>query len=139
MGLVKENWVKLLVLILAMSFISSNLYAKSQKILRRGTIFDYKKELNLTDKQIKKIRSILVNLNKKLNLLRAKLVIANSDLQTLLKNKADISAIDKKLREVFDYKREIIINDLIASRKIRSVLTKKQLKKWREIQAGKKE
>lgn len=139
MGMVKGNWVKLLVLILAMSFLSSNLYAKSQKVLRKGTIFDYKKELNLTDKQIKKIRSILVNLNKKLNLLRAKLVIANSDLQTLLKNKADISAIDKKLREVFDYKREIIINDLIASRKIRSVLTKKQLKKWREIQAGKKE
>ena len=110
-------------------------YAKNNHTVKGKTIFDYKQELNLSNKQISKIKSALVTLNKKVTLLKAKLIIANSELNNLIKNKGDISAIDKKLREVFDYRRGIIIDDLIASRTIRGTLSKQQLKKWKEIQA----
>ena len=110
-------------------------YAKSNQSLKGKTIFDYKQELKLTNKQISKIKSALIGLNKKVTLLKAKLVIANSDLNKLIKSKGDISSIDKKLREIFDYRRGIIIDDLIASRTIKGTLSKKQLQKWKEIQA----
>jgi septal ring factor EnvC (AmiA/AmiB activator) len=99
------------------------------------TIFDYKAELNLTDDQVKKIREQLTALDKEVRVLRAKLIIANVDLQDLMEKEGDINEIKKKVKEAFDIQASIRIADIEASRKINGVLKTEQLKKWREIQA----
>ncbi len=110
-------------------------YAGSIQQHRVKTIFDYKQELKLTNKKISKIKDALIKLNKKVTLLKAKLIVAGSNLQALLKKNSDIALIDKKLRNIFDYRRGIIITDLISSRSIKGILTRKQIKKWKKIQA----
>jgi len=110
-------------------------YAGKIQQHRVKTIFDYKQELKLTNKQTSKIKNTLIKLNKKVTLLKAKLIVAGANLQALLKKNGDIGLIDKKLRNIFDYRRGIIITDLISSRSIKGILTKKQIKKWKEIQA----
>jgi len=99
------------------------------------TIFDYRAELNLTDDQVKKIRENLSALEKEVRVLRARLTIADVDLQTLLEKEGDINEIKKKVKEAFDIQASIRIADIEASRKINGVLKPEQLKKWREIQA----
>ena len=110
-------------------------YAGSIQQHRVKTIFDYKQELKLTNKQISKIKEALIKLNKKVTLLKAKLIVAGASLQALLKKNGDIGLIDKKLRDIFNYRRGIIITDLISSRSIKGILTRKQIKKWKGIQA----
>ncbi len=127
----------MLVLLFNMSIIglAGNSYAGSIRQHRVKTIFDYKQELKLTNKQTSKIKETLIKLNKRVTLLKAELIVAGSNLQALLKKNGDIGLIDKKLRDISDYRRGIIITDLISSRNIKGVLTEKQLKEWRGIQA----
>lgn len=99
------------------------------------TIFDYRAELNLTDDQVKKIREHLSALEKEVRVLRARLTIADVDLQSLLEKEGDITEIKKKVKEAFDIQASIRIADIEAARKINGVLKPEQLKKWREIQA----
>ncbi len=127
----------MLVLLFNMSIIglAGNSYAGSIRQHRVKTIFDYKQELKLTNKQTSKIKETLIKLNKRVTLLKAELIVAGSNLQALLKKNGDIGLIDKKLRDISDYRRGIIITDLISSRNIKGVLTEKQLKEWKGIQA----
>jgi len=99
------------------------------------TIFDYKADLNLTDDQVKKIREQLSALDKEVRVLRARLTIADVDLQGLLEKDGDINEIKKKVKEAFDIQASIRIADIEAARKINGILRPEQIKKWREIQA----
>jgi septal ring factor EnvC (AmiA/AmiB activator) len=99
------------------------------------TIFDYRAELNLTDDQVRMIREHLSALEKEVRVLRARLTIADVDLQSLLEKEGDINEIKKKVKEAFEIQASIRIADIEASRKINGVLKTEQLKKWREIQA----
>lgn len=100
------------------------------------TIFDYKAELNLSDKQEQDIRNILINLNKDSRLAAARVVIMESELEDLTEKEADLEQIRKKLREISELRINLRIQDLEASRKINRVLSPEQLKKWRGIQAS---
>lgn len=99
------------------------------------TIFDYKADLNLTDDQVKRIREQLSALDKEVRVLRARLTIADVDLQGLLEKEGDMNEIKKKVNEAFDIQASIRIADIEAARKINGILRPEQLKKWREIQA----
>lgn len=102
---------------------------------RGRTIFDYKRDLNLTDKQEQEIRTILQNLNKDVRLSNARLVIIDSEFEDLMNKESDVDLIRKKLREAADIRIAMRIADIEASRKINRVLSPEQLKRWRAIQA----
>jgi len=100
----------------------------------KTTIFDYKKELKLTDEQEQKIRRLLLDLSKKLQIEQAKLTLANAELEELLKKEADLEKIREAVNREAAIRAEITYADLAAGRRINEVLTPAQLKQWREIQ-----
>lgn len=100
------------------------------------TIFDYKDDLKMTDKQEQEIRTILQNLNKDARLSNARLVIIDSEFEDLMNKESDVDLIRKKLREAADIRITMRIADIEATRKINRVLSADQLKRWRGIQAA---
>lgn len=103
---------------------------------RGRTIFDYKDDLKMTDKQEQEIRTILQNLNKDARLSNARLVIIDSEFEDLMNQESDVDLIRKKLREASDIRITMRIADIEATRKINRVLSADQLKRWRGIQAA---
>ena len=98
------------------------------------TIFDFKSELNLTDAQEKQIKDILIDLNRELQLEKAKHTIAGIELQDLVKQEADLDRIRSALDREAALRASMTYADLVATRKINKVLSAEQLQKWRSIQ-----
>jgi len=109
---------------------------QDQRRAKVKTIFDFKAELKLTDEQEQKIKTILTDLNKDVQVKRARLVILNSEIEELMKKEGDLAEIKKKLDESFSIQSSIKYADIEASRNINKTLTPDQLKKWKEIQAA---
>jgi hypothetical protein len=100
------------------------------------TIFDYKQELNLTDRQEEEIKTILADLNKEVVVTRAKLTLLDVEASDLLKNDGDLEQIRKKLKEAADIQVELKMADIVATRRINKTLSAEQLKRWRSLQAA---
>ena len=103
---------------------------------RARTIFDYKKELNLSDRQEQDIKTILGDLNKEVVVTRAKLTLLEVEVGDLIKNEGDLEQIRKKLKDAADIQVALRLADIAATRKINRTLSPDQLKRWREIQAA---
>ena len=100
------------------------------------TIFDFKAELKLTDKQEKEIREILAELNRDLQLNRAKLTILSFELEDLTQKEGNLEQMKKNLKDQADLQSSMRYADIVATRRINKVLSSEQLKKWRSIQAS---
>lgn len=100
------------------------------------TIFDYASELKLSNEQVKGIRDVLLELNKNVTVSKAKLVILTNDLQDLIVKDGDIALIKTRIKEAFDIQANMSIDDIVGARRINSILTPEQIKKWHEIQAA---
>lgn len=103
------------------------------------TIFDFKAELGLTDKQETEIREILADLNKEVQLTRAKLTILSFELEDLVKKQVTLEQIKKNLKDQADLQANMRFADMVATMKIDKVLSSEQLSKWRRIQASARE
>lgn len=136
------NAASLILLMLFILSVCNNTFAQdagqAQSKGEAKTIFDFKAELKLTDEQEQKIKTILTNLNKDVQVKRARLVILNSEIEELLKKEGDLAEIKKKLDEFYSIQSFIKCADIEASRNINKSLTLVQLNKWREIQAVEK-
>ena len=122
--------------LLTCALVSTQGYAQTTKPAteQKTTIFDYKKELKLTDEQEQKIRQLLLDLSKQLQIEQAKLTLANADLEELLKKEAELEKIKEAVNREAAIRATITYADLAAGRQINAVLTPAQLKQWREIQ-----
>jgi len=100
------------------------------------TIFDYKNELNLTDRQEQDIKTFLQDLNKEVVVTRAKLTLIEVEVGDLIKNDGDLEQIKRKLKDATDLQVSLKLADIVATRKINKTLSAEQLKKWREIQTA---
>ena len=109
--------------------------AVAQKPVADKTIFDFRKELNLTDEQVRRIREHISILEREIASLRAKLTISDIELQKLIEKEEDMVQIRLKIRETFNIQAEIRIIDIETVRDIDKVLTPIQLIKWRKIKA----
>jgi len=98
------------------------------------TIFDYKADLSLTDRQEREIKNVLTELNKRLRLDRARLTLLDSEVEELIIKEADLEQLRRKLREIADLQVNLRIADIEATRKINRTLSPEQLKRWRSIQ-----
>ena len=99
------------------------------------TIFDYQKELGLTEKQSNDIKTLFASLKARLEDLNKNRKDATEALKILISKEADLKQIRAKLQEIADLSVESGCADIEASRKINAVMTPDQLKKWRSIQA----
>ncbi|MDO8734697.1 MAG: hypothetical protein Q7K21_06030, partial [Elusimicrobiota bacterium] len=109
--------------------------AVAQKPAAGKTIFDFRKELNLTDEQVRRIREHISIIERETASLRAKLTISDIELQKLIEKEEDMVQIRLKIRETFNIQAEIRIIDIETVRDIDRVLTPTQLIKWRKIKA----
>jgi uncharacterized membrane protein len=117
--------------------ITSLVYAQSSPPAERiKTIFDYKQELNLTDRQEQDIKTILTDLNKEVRITRAKLTLIEVEINDLIKQEGDLEQIRKKLKDAAEIQVALKMADIAGTRKIHKTLSPDQLKKWRELQAS---
>lgn len=98
------------------------------------TIFDYQKELNLTDQQVADIRKLLGELARTLKLTQAKMTVLAFEIDELIKGDGDLDTIRAKLDEEAKLRSEARYADVLCSRKINQVLSESQLAVWKRIQ-----
>jgi len=98
------------------------------------TIFSYAKELGLSDNQLQKLKDVVTGFRDKFVSLRQKLSDADKELSDMIKNDASLEQIKAKLQEIAEMQVDLRYSDIETSRKINSLLTADQLKKWRQIQ-----
>jgi Spy/CpxP family protein refolding chaperone len=98
------------------------------------TIFNYKKELGLTEKQSEDMKALVSKLQALLNEKGREISELRNGLGDMIKNKDNLSAVRSQLRKIADLQVEISYNDIETARKIEGVLTSAQMKKWQAIQ-----
>lgn len=98
------------------------------------TIFAFKDELTLTDKQIEDLKSILSNLQSFLVEKNKELEARRLELGDMITKRDDLKTIRKKIEDIAKVQVEISYTDLETARKIEETLTPPQWDKWRAIQ-----
>ena len=92
-----------------------------------------KEDLNLTDDQVKALKTIKTNFMKEDIQKEADLKIAHMELQDLLQaDKVDLPSVEKKIKAVSNMQADKKIAHIKAFEKAKEVLTPEQLKKHKE-------
>lgn len=120
-------------LAVGVAYAQPNQLQSAQPQFKRITILDFKKELSLTEDQEKEIKAIIEDFQRKERILTERIVSLDKEIRQMLEKSEDIESISKKIKEAFSLRAELVISDIKAGRKIDSLLTLEQLKKWREI------
>ncbi|MEW5758154.1 MAG: hypothetical protein AB1755_01595 [Candidatus Omnitrophota bacterium] len=98
------------------------------------TIFDYKDELKLTDKQVTDLKKTISDLQAYITEKRKQLDAAGQELLGLIKEKANLKLIKQKLEQISKIQVDISYTDIESSRKVEGILTLDQIDKWKKIQ-----
>lgn len=98
------------------------------------TIFAFKDELTLTDKQTEDLKSILSNLQNLLVEKNKEIEARRLELGDMITKRDDLKMIRKKIEEIAKVQVEISCVDIETARKIEETLTPAQWDKWRAIQ-----
>ncbi len=99
------------------------------------TLVDYRSQLQLTDQQIADIKTTLTNFQKSILSQRQQLQRQEAEFQNLLRERAALAEIKKKLREIGETRFQLRYQDVLTSRKVEQILSASQLEQWRSIQA----
>jgi Spy/CpxP family protein refolding chaperone len=131
-----------LVLILVISLVIINVYSQEGgkgaggSVQGRKTILDFKQELKLTEDQVKSIKKIIDEFETKNRPLLEKLIALDKELKELLEKEGDLGEIKKRIKEIYNLRAEMVINEIEAGRKIDKILNKEQKEKWKQIRSG---
>ena len=98
------------------------------------TIFDYQKEIGLSDKQAVDMKKLTTDLQATLNEKAKDLMTLRTDLGEMIRSKQDIAVIKKQMQKIANLQVDNSCLDIQASRNIEAVMTQDQLNKWKEIQ-----
>ena len=98
-------------------------------------IFDYKKELSLTDKQEKNLKDILAKLQSLFTGKQKELDGLRAELSKMITESADLNKIKTKINDIAKIQSDATYEDIASTREIETELTGTQLTKWRSIQA----
>lgn len=112
--------------------------AQTDSEKRPKMLWDYQKELEISDNQMAGIKEAITEFEGNLAEMRSKLQTVELDLQDLIDKKADVNLIKKKLSESAILQIEIRLAEILTSRKIDSMLSPTQMKMWKEIRAKEK-
>ena len=120
-------------IIMALTFAGTSV-SFAQKQAGRS-IFDYKKELALTDKQEKNIKDIIAKLQAYIMDKQKELDGLRADLNKMITESADLDKIKLKINDITKIQSDATYQDIASNRAIETELTGTQLTKWRSIQA----
>jgi len=98
------------------------------------TIFDYSRELGLTDQQTADLKAAIKALQDTVAVTRPRLQAAGKQLNMMIATEAPIDEIRARLVEYHTLQIDLKLADVTTARKINAILTKEQLAKWRDIQ-----
>ena len=124
-----------LALFLVLGFVSVSFAqqpAADQPVVK--TIFDYQKEIGLSDKQVGDMKKLATDLQNTLNEKAKELMTLRNDLGQMITAKQDIAAIKKQMQKIANMQVDNSCLDIQASRNIEAVMTQDQLNKWKDIQ-----
>ncbi len=108
--------------------------AKPEQQNKIKTIFNYKNELGLTDKQVADLVTILTDFQKYLAQQGHAMKELRVKLNDLIKQKAELKSIRGVLEQIAGIQVDTSYIDVETSRKVEGALTPSQLKKWNSIQ-----
>ena len=120
------------VLMLTLSFLFVTISSAQDQT--GDSIFAYKKELSMTDKQETNLRNILTKLQDYISTKTKKLNELRVELRTLITDKANLRKIKAKLRAIATIQADATYEDIVSVRTIEKELTTEQMAKWRAIQ-----
>ena len=100
------------------------------------TIFSFKNEIGLTDEQENKLKALLYDDQNLSNSYRNNLNILSQELIRMVNNKEDLKIIKRKLEEISKIQVEVSCRSIEIQRKIESILSPAQYKKWENIKAN---
>ena len=108
--------------------------AENGKKPRVKTLLDYQKELSLSDGQVKEIKETLAAYQTVIAQQRRGLAQYEKEYSKLVAERAPMDQIKQKLRQLTDTTYNLRLSDVQTARKVESILSADQLKKWRELQ-----
>ena len=100
----------------------------------KRTIFNFRNELGLTDKQVEAMKALVNKLQEGIKEKTKNLEVLRKELVTMIQNRDKLAAIKSKIQNLANIQADISYFDIEISRKIEDVLTAQQLKKWKDIQ-----
>lgn len=98
------------------------------------TIFDYKKEIGLSEDQVQKMKDLLTGLKNSFDEKKAKLLMLRNDLVQMIKNREKLESIKTQLGKMADVQVDISYADIETSRRIEDIMNSEQLKNWHDLQ-----
>ena len=98
------------------------------------TIFDYQKEVGLTDKQVTDMQKMMNDLQATLNGKAKDLTTMRQDLSAMITKKDEMKNIRAQMQKIADLQVENSCLDIEASRKVEEIMKPEQIAKWKEIQ-----
>lgn len=126
--------LKILSLLLLALLTLNTAHAEDGKRARAKTLLDYKKELSLSESQVKDIKETLSAYQTVIAQQRKSLAEHEKQYSSLVAARAPMDQIKQKLRQVTDTTYTLRLSDVQTARKVESILSADQLKKWREMQ-----
>ena len=124
----------ILVLITIMGFLFLYIAVSFAQNKAGESIFEYKKELLLTDDQEKDLHEIITKLQSYLTDRTKELEGLRVELNKMITDKADLYRIKAKLRAMGQIQADSSYEDIASSRAIEKELTATQLSQWHNIQ-----
>jgi Spy/CpxP family protein refolding chaperone len=134
---IKKIGMKKLILIsvaviICLSFAGISVYSAENK--NTGFIFEYKKELVLTDKQEQNLKDILSKFQNYVSDKQKQLNRLQTELSKMIAERAALAKIKAKINDIFKIQAEVNYEGVVSTRAIENELTAAQLDKWRVIQ-----
>jgi len=97
-------------------------------------------ELDLSNEQHEKLTAIKLSFKKERIMLQAKMKVAKMEYHELLKKeKPNLKTIEKKIDQIINLKRDLMLNSASTSIAAREILSSEQLKKARGLMRDKKD
>jgi Spy/CpxP family protein refolding chaperone len=113
--------------------------AKGEQKDEPKTIFSYKKELGLTDKQIESIKALYSKMQDTFNEKGKELSDLQNSLSTKINKKDNLKLIKADVDKVYNIKAQLFYLDIETARKIEETLSAEQWKKWLSIRTAEME
>ena len=121
-----------MMVMMCLSFLSAAVSIAEDNV--GDSIFKYKKELSITDKQEKNLRDILSKLQDCLAAKKKELDGLRAELNKMIVDKADLDMIKAKLQTIASMQADATYEDIASVRAIEKELTASQMSRWRGIQ-----
>ena len=121
-----------IIFIAALSLTGATLSSAEEK--GDESIFKYKKQLAITDKQEANLRNIIAKIQDTLKKKTEEINQHRAGLNKMLETKADLTKIKEKLRTIARIQAEATYEDIASIRAIETELTSAQMTEWRGMQ-----